>query len=218
MDDASKLKVYNGALRECQERRLASLSESREARHLLDDAWGEGQGFVRRVLAAAEWRFARRTITMTADTGIEPDFGYSLAYLQQDDCVRTCKLCSDERQESPLLDYHKEAEVLYTDCEPIYWTYVSDDDEYGGDYAKWTPAFIDWAQLELAGMIVGRLTGSKVDRDVLLKLTEKRFRVAKNQDAFEDPTQFPPLGRFARARLGGSTGRWDRGFRNRLIG
>ncbi len=38
----TKLQIFNGALRMCGERKLASLSEDRQPRRLLDDEWADG--------------------------------------------------------------------------------------------------------------------------------------------------------------------------------
>jgi hypothetical protein len=43
---ASKLKLYNDALGILGERRLASLTENREPRRVLDEVWDAGKGVV----------------------------------------------------------------------------------------------------------------------------------------------------------------------------
>jgi hypothetical protein len=63
----SRLSIYNGALRECQERKLASLSEDREPRRVLDDVWNDGDGLLRFVLRQKQWRFARRTVEIASE-------------------------------------------------------------------------------------------------------------------------------------------------------
>jgi hypothetical protein len=215
-----RLSLYNGALRECQERRLASLAENREPRRLLDDVWNAGDGILRFVLQAKQWNFARRTVELAADTAVEPAFGYTFAFAQPDDFLRTCRLCSDERLIVPLLDYQVEAGYWYADIEPIYLTYVSNDTDYGGDYAKWPPNFVLWVETHMASLIAGRLTGSDSKRNDLLKLAEMRLKKAASTDAMEGPTEFPPEGSWVRSRRGGSglRRRDDRGSRSRLIG
>lgn len=212
----SRLSIYNGALRECQERRLASLSEEREPRRLLDDVWNDGDGLLRFVLNAKQWRFARRTVELTPDEDITPSFGYEHAYSQPTDFVRTCALCSDEYLKVPLLNYQYESSYWYTDENPIYLSYVSDSTDYGGDLTKWPANFVLWVETHLASMIAGRLTGSKANRNDLIKLAKMRLKTAANTDAMEGPTQFPPVGSFVRARAG--RGNLERGSRTRLIG
>lgn len=213
-----RLSVYNGALRECQERKLGSLSENREPRRLLDDVWNDGDGLVRYVLGQKQWRFGRRTVELAPDPSIEPDFGFRNAFGQPADHCRTCGVWSDEYQQVPLLHYRYESGFWFSDIDPIYVAYVSDDTLYGGDISLWPPNFILYVETHLASLIVGRLTGSKASRNDLLKLARQRLDQAANTDAMEDPTQFPPEGAWVRARRGGLAGRWDRGSRGRLIG
>ena len=76
-----KLSLYNGALLECGERRLGSLTENTEPRHLLDQVWNEGA--IRFMLNAGPWRFATRTVELTASTDVVSGWaagGYSKAY------------------------------------------------------------------------------------------------------------------------------------------
>lgn len=213
-----RLGLYNGALRECQERKLASLSENREPRRLLDDIWAEGQGLVRAVLQVGQWRFARRTVELSPEPDIETSFGYQNTFAEPDDFVRTCALCSDPMLHSPLLAYQVENGFWYADIDPLYVSYVSSDVAYGGDLTKWPPNFVLYVETHMASLITGRLTGSKADRNDLLKLAEMRKRAALNTDAMESPTQFPPEGSWVSARRGGYASRWDRGSRSRLIG
>lgn len=211
-----RLAIYNGALRECGERKLASLTENREPRRLLDDAWTAGKGMVAFALAAKQWRFGRRSVELEPDTDIEPAFGRANAYAEPEDFARTCKLCSDERMEVPLLDYEVEAGYWFTDIEPIYLSYISTDEDYGGDLSKWPPAFVLWVETHLASLIAPRLIGEeKANR--LIKLATLRLKDAASVDAMEDPTKFPPPGSFVRARMGGRRS-LERGPRNRLIG
>lgn len=217
MNDAQKLSLFNGALRECNERKLASLTENREPRRLLDDIWTDGQGMIRYVLQQGQWRFAARTVEITADTGLEPDFGYTNAFVQPDDFVRTRALCSDPHLRNPILDYNVEAGVWYADTTPIYVNYVSDGEAYGSDYTLWPPAFTLYVETHMASLIAGRLTGSKADRNDLLKLADMRLRKAKSFEAMEGPTEFPPMGSWARARLASGRPR-QRDIRTGLIG
>lgn len=213
----TRLTLYNGALRECQERELASLSENREPRRLLDGVWTGGMGLVSFVLQQKQWRFGRRSVELSPEPAIEPSFGRANAFAQPTDFVRTCKFCSDERMDVPLLDYEIEAGYWYSDVDTIYLSYISNDADYGGDLTLWPPNFVLYVETHMASLIAGRLTGNKTDRNDLLKLAAIRLKEAAATDAMESPTEFPPMGTFARARLGGMS-RGDRGSRSRLIG
>jgi hypothetical protein len=213
-----RLSLYNGALRECQDRKLGSLTENREPRRLLDDVWNDGVGVVRYVLQRKQWRFGRRTVEMSPDPSMEPSFGYRNVFGLPDDHCRTCGVWSDEYQSAPFLQYRFEAGYWYADLDPLYVTYVSDDTLYGGDLSSWPPNFVLYVETHMASLIAGRLTGSKADRNDLLKLAEMRLNESANTDAMEDPTQFPPDGLWVRSRRGGLSGQLDRGSRSRLIG
>jgi hypothetical protein len=213
-----RLGLYNGALRECGERRLASLSENREPRRVLDDIWNGGQGIVVFALQAKQWRFGRRLVEMTPETAIEPTFGRLNAYAVPDDWARTCKLCQDERMEVPLLDYEVEAGFWYTDLNPIYLSYISTDENYGGNMTLWPPNFVLWVETHMASLLAPRLMGSEEKTNRLIKLATMRLKEAASTDAMEDPTKFPPPGSFVMARRGNRSGYRDRGPRGRLIG
>lgn len=211
-----RLALYNTALLECRERRLASLSEECEARRALDEVWNNG--FVNDLLSEGQWRFATRSLSLDPEASIAVSFGYENAFAIPDDHVRTTAVCQDERFDVPLLDYQVEAGYWYADIDPIFVSYVSNDTYFGGDLSKWPPRFRRLAELELAYRVQPRLSGSSgTDRDSLLKLAKRARTEAKSLDASESPTRFSPPGRWVLSRLG-SRSTFDRGSRNRLIG
>lgn len=213
---ATRIDLYNGALRECGERKLASLSENREPRRLLDDVWQAGEGIVKYVLQRKQWRFARRTVEIAPSDSIEPAFGHTFAFPIPDDHLRTCGLWSDEYMQTPLIEYQIEGRYWYSDIDPIYVAYVSDDDEWGGDLTIWPANFVRYVETYMASLIAHRLTGSKTNRNDLIKLAQIRLKEAANTDAMESPTMFPPRGTWANARTGGRRSFNDRGSRSRL--
>lgn len=211
----SKLTLYNGALREIGERRLASLSENREPLRVLNDAWDEGA--VNFCLGAGIWRFAKRTVQLASETSIAPTFGYRKAYEIPSDHIRTAAISADEYQTIPLTQYRFEGGYWYTDAEPIYVSYVSNGASYGGDYSLWPEEFIQYVHAYLASQACIRLAQDTTQKEKLEKLVDSRLRDAASSDAMEDPTIFPPPGSWVRSRLGRG-GRYDRGNRGSLIG
>src|SRR5574343_760692 len=127
---ATKISLYNNALLLLGERTLASLTESREVRRLLDKVWA--RPVVRECLEAGLWRFAMRTVELTYSPSVEPPFGYRYAFDRPSDLVRTAAVCQDEYLREPLLQYQIEGEYWYAELDTIYVRYVSDDDAYGG--------------------------------------------------------------------------------------
>jgi hypothetical protein len=214
---ATRLSLYNGALLECGERDLASLSENREPRRLLDRVWDNG--LVDYVLGKGQWKFGLRAVQLAPETSIEPDFGYQLAYAKPTDHIRTTGLYSDEYANSPLLRYTFEQGYVFTDTEPLFWHYVSNDDAYGGNLAEWPVDFSRAVEVYMASRIVKKLTQSDEKEANLIKLSSTLFRDAASSDAMEGPTKFLPPGTWVSARVQGSRGtRGDRGLRGRLIG
>ena len=200
----TKLLLYNGALTKLGERRLSSLSESREPRRALDGVYDDA--FVNKVLIAGLWNFATRSVEADYSASVTPDFGFLRAYDKPTDFIRTVAVCSDEYFQSPLLAYSDEGEYWFCDLDTIYVRYVSNDSNYGGDLSLWPDNFSEYAQLALAEKVCMRLTGSKATHDEIRIDMKKALTAAKSTDAMADPTKFLPSGSWARARKGNNGG------------
>jgi len=196
-----KLKLYNGALRICGERRLGSLTENRESRRLLDDIWDDNA--VKACLEQGQWVFATRAVQLDYSPSVEPPFGYQYAFDLPTDFIRTVSLCSDPYFNSPLLQYSQEAGFIFCDLQTIYFKYVSDDNAYGLDMSMWPETFVKFVQSYLAVELAPRLKNG-ADQDKL----EKQYKMARTeslaQDAMESPTRFLPAGSWVQARMRGS--------------
>jgi len=208
-----RLSLYNGALLECGERDLASLTEAREPRRLLDRVWDNGA--VDYCLWQGQWAFARRSTQLAPSASVTPGFGHSHAYLQPTDHIRTISLTTDEYGKVPLLDYVPEGDYWYTDAEPIYLSYVSNHASYGGDLTRWTAEFVRAVECYLAARIIKKLTQSEDKEAAMEKKAAMLFMRAASGDAMENPTKFPPSGSWVNSRRGSGG---DRGKRSRLIG
>lgn len=192
---ATKLSIYNGALRILGERKT-TLTEAREPRRVLDDVWDDDG--VLKCLQMAQWNFAIRSAQMDYDSGIEPPFGYRRVFGKPDDFVRTAGVCSDEYFQCPLTHYQDNNSYWLADLDTIFVRYVSDDVEYGYDFSKWPPNFGSFVEGWFALQIKPRLTGNKAEwtsKDVDMLL-----RAAKATDAMEEPPGSQPTGSWVRAR------------------
>jgi hypothetical protein len=207
--------LYNDALLLAGERFLASLTEEREPRRLLDQVWASGG--VQACLEMGQWNFAMRTIQIDYDTSIEPSFGYARAFTKPTDWVITSALCSDDFFRAPLNRYWDEAGYWYADLDTIYVRYVSSDAVYGGDMNKWPKTFCDLVAEYFCGAIVRKLTKSDDEEARSLKRLERKKLVAKSAAAMAEPTSFPARGSWGLARNRGSD-RFDGGSRSNLIG
>src|SRR5262245_6744371 len=134
----SKLAVFNEALRLMGERRLTSVTEGRDARYHLDDAWTTSLDYC---LEQGFWNFAMRAVQIDASTSLEPQFGYSFAFDKPDDWVRTFVVSANETFNPPLLRYNDEAGIWYADCNLLYVRYVSNAATYGADIGSWPGTF-----------------------------------------------------------------------------
>jgi hypothetical protein len=208
---ATRLGLYNGALRHLGERRLSSLTESREPRRVLDGIWDDN--FVRRVLLQGQWRFAKRTVKLDYSQSVTPEFGYRRAFAKPTDFVRLAELCSDEFMRVPLLHYRDAGAYWVAEIDAIYVGFVSDHTNYGSDLSKWPENFTAFAEAELATYACPRLENSQTDLDTLKKERRRLLSQAESTDAQLEPTKFPPRGAWAQARTDGrgiSRSRYDR--------
>jgi len=212
----AKLALYNGALRLCGERRLASLTENREPRRYLDEVWADD--FVKGILEKGTWKFALRSTKLDPDSNVTVEFGHTHAFAKPDDMVRIAAVSSDEFFNTPLLAYNEEQSWLFSSTNPLYLRYVSSDTNYGADMSRWTKAFSDFAEADLALAIIKRLTQDKSEWDRLAKLHRSILTIARSLDAMADPTKFLPRGDWVSSRIGGNLVRRDGGNRGGLIG
>lgn len=201
---ADKLSLYNGALRIVKERKLASLTENREPRRLLDDAWGDGSttGAVKYCLEMGQWTFATRTVQADYSPSVEPDFGYRYAFDQPDDMVRPAGLYSDPYCQVPLLQYSDERRYWFADLPTIFASYVSNGPDYGADLSLWPESFGKLVEAYLAKEIVGNLTQGDTKVQLAEKWWEKAKLEARSLDAMNKPTRFMPQGSWTRSRHG----------------
>lgn len=212
---ATKLGLYNGALREIEERKLSDITEAREPRRVLDDAY---TNFVDYVLSQGFWKCSLRTSKISYDTNVTPEFGYLKAYSKPDDIVKTYKIASDEFLNCPLIQYSEEGAWWYGHINDIYVQYVSNSTSYGADLSLWTPLMARYGELLLASWIVARLN-PKIPVESLEAKAKRALNDALAKDAMEGPPVFMPNGTWLNSRgpRGGRTGR-DRGNRSSLIG
>lgn len=211
----TRLQLYNAALRLCGEQKLASLTEDRKPRYLLDDVWSDGG--VKACLEKGFWQFATRSVQVDYDTAVTPAFGYNRAFSKASDWVKTAAVCSDEFFSAPLLQYADETGYIYASIDTIYVKYVSDGNSYGSDLSIWPEAFSAFAAAYFANEIVYSITGDENKKLVVEKVLESTLREAKNLNASANPQKFAAPGRWSSSR-NNPFGRLDRGNRGSLIG
>ena len=214
-----QLSLYNIGLRFIGERELANISENREPRRLLDGTWNAGDGAVKFFLENGYWNFATRAVKIDKSASVTPAFGHPNAFDVPTDYVKLVQISGNEFFNDALTNYEQEGDYFYASIDPIYMRYVSDHADYGNDLSKWPQHFTRWAGSWLGVQVAPRLKND-VDLDKLEKREHKLLVRARSKDASEEPTRWPPLSSWNRARFGSnySSGRRDRGSRSQLIG
>ncbi len=194
---ADKLEIYNEALLKLGEREIASLSENREPRRVLDRLWTKG---VTLCLEQGMWDFAMRTMQIDASDSVTPDFGYTNAFPKPTDWIRTARISADERFSMTLEDYADEVGYWWADVDPIYVSVVSSDPSYGFDLGLWPETFAEYVACHLARQACKRISNSKTDFDDLVTEERKARADALAKDAVNDPVRFMQTGTWVRSR------------------
>lgn len=205
---AARLGFYNEALRLLGERPLASLTENREPRRILDAVWDAGA--IDYVLEQGQWQFAMRSIEITYSPSVEPDFGYRYAFNKPDDLIRVCAVCTDEFFVQPNLHYTDEAGFWFADDEVMYVKYVSNHVNYGYDLSLWPQTFLKYVAAYFASEACVALNKSESTEQRIRNILKERHKDAMAKDAMVEPTKMLPMGSWVNARFGGVSRR-DRG-------
>lgn len=196
-----QLTLYNRALGHCQETKLATITENRPSRHVLDLHYTD---VLKDMIEGGFWHFAMRSVSITYDPDISPAFGYTKAFNTPEDWVKTYQVSASDRFTPPLEDWIHESNLFWCDQETIYLRYVSNsDDGYGYDLDRWTERFTKAFALELAARIAPSLPGSNADVE---RLEEKALTARSDALSFEamtQPPRRPPMGNWNRARFFG---------------
>ena len=160
-----------------------------------------------------------RSVRVDSSSSVSPPFGYRYAFDKPSDFVRLAQISSGEYFTDPLLRYEIEGDYFYADIDPIYMRYVSDDASWGADLSRWPETFTLWGGQWLGVQIAPRLK-NEIDEEKLLQKERRLLADARSKDAQQEPTRFPPLSSWNRARHGfrGGGTRRDRGSRSQLIG
>jgi hypothetical protein len=200
-----RLSLYNGALRILKERKLASLTENREPRRVLDDAWTGGA--VDYCLEAGQWKFAMRSVALDASTSQSVAFGDLYVFDLPEDCKRFGGVFLDANMTQPFMDYRQEASNIYAALDSFYVRYVSNDPEFGGDMSLWTQRFVKFVEAHLAVEVALAITGDKQLLSIANDLRRQYKAEALTVDAMQDPSRRMPTGAWTNARN-------SRNFRN----
>jgi hypothetical protein len=202
---AEKLKVYNAALLHLGERKLASLTESRKPRRVLDDAWDDARYYC---LEQGIWNFGIRSVQLAADSSVTPAFGYTAAFSKPSDWVRTAMVADNEKFEPQLQRFIDEGAYWWADCTALFVRYVSKGTSYGLDLGRWTQSYADYVAAELAWRSCKAITGEKPENTALPKIRSQAKSIALANDAMNEPPGRMPTGTWVGSRAAGQS--WTR--------
>ena len=196
---ADQLTLYNDALGHLKERVLASLTENREPRRVLDAYWTDSVNYC---LGQGLWLFAKRSVAVTPSTTLIPTFSWLYAFDIPEDWVRTIGISIDPFFAIPLDFYSEEAGVWYANSQPLYVQYVSNDPTYGWNLGAWPESFSEYVAMRLAVKACKRITRDEALFESLKK-EEKYYRIdARGKDAMNAAVGIRPMGTWVRSRYG----------------
>jgi|1_EtaG_2_1085319.scaffolds.fasta_scaffold42469_1 hypothetical protein len=217
MATTSKSTLYDGALFLLEQPSLASVTEDKEARHVLDHFY-EDKDAKTDCLEMGNWNFATRTLKLDYNSDIDPDFGLKRAFTKPTDWIRTTEISSDEFFSHPMTDhqYKDEQGYWFADIDEIYVRFVSNGSSYGFDFSLWPKSFEAMVEHYLAWKISPRVNPKK------LKDIEKAFKAARknalSKDALQEGVKFPPETGWQSSRRQSRPSRRDGGSRSSFTG
>lgn len=201
---ADRLEIYRGALRLLGDAHgLSSLTEVNPARQALDGAW---QPAVDYLLAEGLWNFAIRSVELTNDEDVEPLFGFDYAFSKPEDWVRTLSMSQSGVYSEGFEQYEDETDYWYCSINPLYVRYISNDEDYGWNVAKWRQPFAKALEAYLAFECGLPISSDRGNRNDLFQLFKDRLSRAKTLDAVDERVKTKPTGRLVRARLTNRSG------------
>lgn len=203
---ATKLSIYNEALRAIGDLRLASLTEDVEARYVLDDAWEDCVEFV---FTEGLWNFATKTEKITADPGGTPIPGFSFRFDKPVYWLRTITVSHNSLFTEEAV-FRDEGNKIYANFDELYIRYISSEYSAEENIINWPPAFAKVISACLAKECAERLSGASSKADALAAEYKDVLASAKNKDALDQSKIIFKPGAWVRSMRGSSMIR-DRG-------
>lgn len=195
----TQLTLMNGALRLIGEVELASTSEDREPRHVLDDVYTDGLNYC---LEQGFWNWSLRDAEINEDA-TDPAFGYTSRFVVPSDWIRTAAISLSETYIPPLTNYVQQAGYWQANGTPLYVKYVSNDaTTYGLKLSAWPISFVRYVETHLAAEICERLTQHSSKLEGLRKLELRRKLDAQTKDVMNEAVRFKPPGSWTASRSG----------------
>lgn len=200
----TKLGLYNKAAQNLSQERLSSVDDDVPIKRELDANY---DNVLQQALEMGLWKWALRTVEMTADPSIDTtDFGgLTNGFTMPSDFVRIAAISLSPffLPNTELDDYEitGPGKTLYSDHDTIYLKYVSNGASYGLNLGAWPETFAEGVGHLLAASVALPITKSRDDRDNETKEAEKTIAQAKVRDAVDERVKTKPVGRLVRSRF-----------------
>ncbi|MEO0449099.1 MAG: hypothetical protein AAFZ74_02130 [Pseudomonadota bacterium] len=182
-NDASKLGIYNDALRLVGAERLASETEAREVRYKLDEIWDLGAA--KHCLRLAKPAFARKVSRLTTATETT-EHGIQYEHTLPTDYVALYALYSDENLDERVNRFLQQDGKLLSEFSTVFLRYVSD---FSSAVSSWTPDFVRVVSAYLAQQLSARIKPEAYE--VLTGTLEQAVEVSMGLSADDEPSQRP---------------------------
>jgi len=177
-----KLSLYNNALLLIGQRRLQSLTEDREPRHLLDGAYDLGA--IEYCLEVVKPVFSRKTAKLTSSTA-NPVHDLGNDFTLPSDYNTIVGVYSDALLDQEISRYIIEGNTLTCDFTTIYVRYISDD--HVASFANWSNSFARVVSAYLGREISIKLAPSQYE--TIDELFTDRVEVSKQLDLEREPAK-----------------------------
>lgn len=197
----TKLALVEKACRHTGQERPVTLADDthplREILAVYDETLAEA-------LEGGLWIWALRTVQITYDPDIDPEFGRTYGYTLPDDFVRIANINNSEIfSANGELDYDLTGpgHTLYADEASFYLRYVSNDTDYGMNLGAWPETFAEGVGYALAYRSALPIAKDRGDRNDLMTLAERWYGKAKIRNAVDERVKPKPTGRLLRSRF-----------------
>lgn len=175
-----QLALYNNALLIIGQRRLKNITEDREPRHLLDDAYDLGA--IEYCLEVVKPVFARKTKVISSTT-TSSEHDLDNVYTLPSDYQSVVGVYSDSKLDQEVSRYIIEGNTLSCEYQTIHLRYISND--YVTAFTNWSQAFTRVVSAFLAREISVKLAPNRTE-EIDAKLLD-RIDVAKGLDKDIEP-------------------------------
>lgn len=155
----TKLGLYNNSLLLIGQRKLTGLTEDREPRYLLDDAYALDA--VDYCLEVVKPRFATKTVTLNSPA-VSADHGLDSVHTLPADYLTMVAVYSDDKLDQEVKRYILDDTTIACEHAIIYLRYISDD--LNETYTNWPGSFT-------------RVVTSYLAREICLKLSPLSYEV-----------------------------------------